>query len=238
MTAVAYVESKHPRAHDGKWTRGATGVVSKIKAAAETAGRATAPKGDRGKGKATPSAKGMSAADSKGFVDDHYGDWRENLTPAQEKGLRFYQSPGFALMNGQLRGLDTGGLKRQEHASDADLTRAKGASRALHSAIKAAPPLKDDLTVFRGFSTDQFGKLEPGKILQDKGFTSTALTNDAGAVGKAARKATAEVKLPAGTKAAAGSTRELVLPPNSKFRVVSVTSEGGNPHVVMEYVLP
>lgn len=226
--ARTFVEAKHPRANDGKWTDGAGGVASKAKKVADVAGRVSTPKG----------AKGMTAEDSKKFVDGHYGGWRKDMTPAQEKGLRFYQSPGFALMNGQLRGLDAEGLKKQEHASDADMTRAKGASKALHSAIKAAPPLKADLTVFRGFSADQFGKLEPGKVLQDKGFTSTALTNDAGSVGKASRKATAEIRLPAGTKAAAGSTRELVLPPNSKFKVVSVTDRGGSPHVVMKYVLP
>lgn len=179
-----------------------------------------------------------SVAESKDFLDSHYGGWREKLTPAQEKGLRFYQSPGFALMNGQLRGLDLDELKKAERASDADLARAKSASRAFAAAIKSAPPLEEPVMVYRGFSADQFGQLEAGKTIVDKGFTSTSLTDDAGAVGKAARKATAEIMLPAGTRAGAGSSRELVLPPGSKFRIVEVTTRGGAPHVVMEYLLP
>lgn len=224
-----YVEAQHPRLH-GKWVKKGHG------GAGITAPKAPpAPKVQAGNGKAK---KGLTAEAAKKFVGDHYGSWRDKLTPAQEKGIRFYQSPGFALMNGQLRGRDAGELKAAEHATDADLTRAKTATKALTSAIKAAPPLKEPMTVFRGFSADQFGKLEPGKTVTDKGFTSTALTDDAGAVGRAAQKATAEITLPAGTRAAAGSTRELVLPPNSKFRVTKVTTRGGVPHVTVEYVLP
>lgn len=181
-------------------------------------------------------ARKKSPADAKAFVDDHYGGWRTKLTAAQEKGLRFYQSPGFALMNGQLRGLDPEELKSAVHASDSDLARAKTATNGLKAAIKAAPPLGEDLTVFRGFSADQFGELTAGQVITDKGFVSTSLTDDAGAVGKAERKATAEITLPAGTKAAAGSTRELVLPAGSSFRIIDVTTRGGAPHVVMEYV--
>ncbi len=33
----------------------------------------------------------------KAFLTAHYGAWKEGLTPAQEKGLSFYQSPGYRL---------------------------------------------------------------------------------------------------------------------------------------------
>lgn len=248
-----YAENLHPRGHGGKWVKKGMGVTGRsgdddsgpdTKATAKPPGRkpAAPPARDTkpatGKDAGRPKAKAPTAEQAKGFIDGHYGDWKNNLTPAQEKGVRFYQSPGFALMNGQLRGLDAGGLKKSERASDADMTRARAASKNLTAAIKTAPPLKEPTTVYRGFSADQFGKLEAGQTITDKGFVSTSLTDDAGAVGKASRKATAEITLPAGTKAAAGSARELVLPPGAKFKVTSVTTRGGNPHVVMEYVPP
>jgi hypothetical protein len=176
-------------------------------------------------------------AKDKAFLDSHYGEWKDNLSPAQEKAMRFYQSPGFALMNGQLRGLDRKDIKADVTFDDADLKRAQKASKDLHSAIRKAPPLKEPITVYRGFSADQFGDLKPGMELKDKAFVSTSLTPDVGSVGKASRPATAEIVLPEGTKAAAGSSRELVLPPGSRFRVRSVTSRRGVPHVEMELIL-
>lgn len=177
------------------------------------------------------------AAKDKAFIDSHYSEWKDKLSPGQEKAMRFYQSPGFALMNGQLRGLDKKDIKADLSFNDADLVRASKASKDLHAAIRKAPPLEEPMTVYRGFGADQFGDLSPGMQISDKGFTSTSITNDVGSVGRATKQATAEIALPAGTKAAAGSSREMVLPPNSKFRVLSVTTRKGVPHVRMELVL-
>ena len=171
-------------------------------------------------------------------VMKHFDQWRDKMTPAQEKGLRFYQSPGFALMNGQLRGLDPEGLKSSEHASDSDMERARKASKDLTAAIRKAPPLPGKLTVYRGFSADQFGDLKPGAVITDKGFTSTSLTKDVAPVGRAKVPATAEIRLPAGTKAGAGASRELILPPGSSFSVVSTSGKGKNLKVVLELVPP
>lgn len=44
--------------------------------------------------------------------------------------------------------------------------------------------------------------------------------------------------LPKGTRAAAGSARELVLPPGSKFKVLDVKQRGGVTHVTMEHIPP
>lgn len=180
----------------------------------------------------------MTLQEAKDFISGHYGDWHNSLTPSQDKGLRFYQSAGFPLMNGQLRGLDPEELKKAVHASDADLVRAKSATKAFASAIKKAPPLKAPLTVSRGFSADQFGKLTPGQTIQDKAFVSVSLTDDAGAIGKVERHASAEITLPAGTRAGAGYGRELMLPPGAKFRINKVTTKNGEPHVLMEYIIP
>jgi phage head maturation protease len=183
-------------------------------------------------------ATGMTPDEAKTFLDGHYGAWRQGLTAEQDKAMRFYQSPGFALMNGQLRGLGKDQIQADTTFTAADLTRARKASKDLTAAIDTAPPLDEPLTVFRGFSADQFGALTPGAVISDKGFTSTSLTDDAGAVGRATDKATAEIRLPAGTKAAAGSARELVLPPGAQFRVASVEQRPGGTHVVLDHVLP
>src|SRR5262245_40024249 len=161
-------------------------------------------------------------AGAKAFLDKHYSGWRESLSPAQDKGLRFYQSPGFALMNGLLRGLDPGKLKASEHASDGDLDRARKATKDLTAAIRKAPPLPRDVTAYRGMDPGQFGKLTVGQVISDPAFVSTSLTKGAGAVGRAAKSVEAEVHLPAGTRAAGGSARELILAPGSRFRVASV----------------
>jgi len=179
---------------------------------------------------------GVSPTHHREFLDAHYGGWRDQLAPAHEKALRFYQSPGFALMNGQLRGLDREGLKKSEHAGDADLARAEKASRDLTAAIRKAPPLEHDLTVYRGLSAEQFGNLKPGQVITDKGFTSTSLTGDVQAVGRAKKPATAEILLPKGTKAGAGSSRELILPPGAKFKVTEAGRKGGVMHLKLELV--
>jgi hypothetical protein len=191
--------------------------------------------GADGKAPSVPKAAAPKTGGA-GSTLDAFKAWRDGLTPAEDKAMRFYQSPGFALMNGQLRGVDAGALKSSEHASDTDLTRARQASKNLTKAIAKAPPLPHDTTVYRGFDAGQFGALTPGKTITDKGFTSVSVNDDAGAVGRAASKAQAEIILPAGTRAAAGSVRELVLPPGSSFRVVSVAKRGGVTHVKLELV--
>ncbi|MFN2636895.1 MAG: ADP-ribosyltransferase [Gemmatimonadaceae bacterium] len=185
---------------------------------------------------ASKAAPPEAPAKDKQFLDDHYGEWRDNLNSAQDKAMRFYQSPGYALMNGQLRGLDKADIKADVSFNDSDLARAAKASKDLTAAIKKSPPLTEPMTVYRGFSADQFGDLTPGQMVTDKGFVSTSITPDVGAVGKASRPATAEIVLPVGAKAAAGTTREMVLPPNSQFKVISVEDRGGVPHVRMELV--
>src|SRR5262249_39831285 len=100
------------------------------------------------------------------------------------------------------------------------------------------PPLEHDLTVYRGLSAEQFSDLKPGSVISDKGFTSTSLTDDVQAVGRARQPATAEIILPKGTKAGAGSARELILPPGAKFRVVNVGRKGGVMHLKLELIPP
>lgn len=156
--------------------------------------------------------------ESKQFINDHYGEWRQSFTSAEQSALNFYQSPGFELMNGQLRGLKI-------NAPAPDLARARKATKDLQGAISRAPALKEDVTVWRGFNRGQFDLVQ-GAQISDPAFLSTSLTREgAGAVGRAAagsEQVLAQIRLPAGTRAAAGSLKELVLAPGAQFRVVSV----------------
>lgn len=232
--------AKVSKNHGRKPSKG--GGPKRAPAGKDAGGSSSGGGGKSGGGSVGPAAGGGQGGKpsaprrDKEWLNKQYSGWRDGLSPAQDKALRFYQSPGYALMNGQLRGLNKKDIKADVSFNDADLDRAAKASRDLKSAIRKAPPLTEPMTVYRGFSADQFD-LTPGKVVTDKGFTSTSLTPDVGAVGKASRQATAEIVLPKGAKAGAGSSRELVLPPGSKFRVLDVTTRNGVPHARMELVL-
>jgi len=171
-----------------------------------------------------------TAEEGKEFLSTHYGNWKANLSTKQKAGMAFYQSPGYELMNGQLRGHNV-------KASPKDLANAKEATKHLKSAINSAPPLTKPTDVYRGFSEAQFGKLKNGMVLQDKGFTSTSLTElQAGSFSGKGKQVLAKITLPVGTKAAGGSAKELVLAPNTKLKVTSVKPGGKQTLVELEVV--
>lgn len=216
VVARVFFDSSQPREKDGKWGKDGGG-------------------GPAGQGPAQepPAAASRVIADeteAKAFLG-RYDGWKKDLTDGEDRAMRFYQSPGYALMNGELRG-----GKGSVDAPEADLKRARQATKDLKTAIGKAPPLDEPLTVWRGMSADHFdGPIEPGQTVSDKGFTSTALyRKGVASVAEKGAQVTAEIRLPAGTKAAAGSARELVLPPDAQFRVVS--KKGRN--VVLEYQPP
>ncbi len=200
------------------------------------AGRGSAPAesppssgGAGGGGSAVGGRAYDDPAAAKKFLDDHYGQWKKkDLNDAEYAGLSFYQSPGFALMNGQLRGLKRGDIKADMSFGDADLKRARKASTDLAKGIGKAPPLPHAVQVHRGFDAAQFGDLSPGMTVTDKGFVSTSLTSSGVAsVGRASKPGVMRIELPAGTKAGAGSARELILSPGSSFEVLGVSQQGG-----------
>jgi hypothetical protein len=223
LTAAADDETFHlPGKHDQK-------VHGRRKSAGAPGSKAVPSGGKGGSGGTVGGTAYDDPAAAKKFLDDHYGTWKKkDLTDAEFAGLSFYQSPGFALMNGQLRGLKRGDIKADMTFGDSDLKRAKKASGDLTKGIAKAPPLPHAVQVHRGFDAGQFGDLSPGMTVTDKGFTSTSLTSSGVAsVGRAGKPGVMRIELPAGTKAGAGSARELILPPGSSFQVVGVRDEGG-----------
>lgn len=167
-------------------------------------------------------------AEGKAFINEHYGDWRQSLTPKEDAALAFYQSPGYQLMNGQARGLKL-------NAPEKDLARAKEATKNLDKAIDKAPPLTEPLLVHRGLDASQFGEVKAGDVVTDKGFTSVSLTKGSGTGGR--DQATAIIRLPEGTKAAAGYTKELILPRNTRFKIISYVRNGKRVTYEMEVIV-
>ncbi len=223
MSVIAFDPSQ-PRNKDGEWSKSPGSGGSKGgKPSGDGAGKSGGPEG-----KAT---EFKTDADARTWLNSTFAGWRKDMSSKEDAALAFYQSPGYALMNGQLRG-------QKVDAPTKDLARAKDASKHLSAAIDKAPPLKEPLTVFRGFSAGQFGKLTPGAKITDKAFVSTALTKaQAGSFVSRGDQAIAKITLPAGTKAAAGSVKELILPPNTSFRVLSVSKSGKVTNVELEAIL-
>jgi hypothetical protein len=192
---------------------------------------ASKPAGNRGGGEVSGATYDDLAAARK-FLDGHYGTWKKKtLTDAEYAGLAFYQSPGFALMNGQRRGLKRDQIKADMTFGDADLKRARKASADLAKGIAKAPPLPEAIIAHRGFDAAQFGDLQPGMRVSDNGFVSLSLTSEGvAAVGKAAKPGVMRLELPAGTKAGAGSARELILD-GADIDIIAVRTEGGTTYV-------
>ena len=109
----------------------------------------------------------------------------------------------------------------------------------LDAAIKAAPPLSSETTVYRGIKgngLDFFETLNSGDVFQDKGFVSTTLDTDVATAfsvqGNMYQGIVMRMKLPAGTKGLYPTTvtglnslssreAEFVLPRDSKFKVLN-----------------
>lgn len=222
MSVMAYDPSQ-PRNKDGEWTRGGGGASGKAKPSGDGAGK--------GKGAGGKATEFKSDDEARTWLKSTYADWRKGMSAKEDAALAFYQSPGYELMNGQFRG-------RKVEAPAKDLARAKEASKTLAAAIGKAPPLKESMTVYRGFSAGQFGTLTAGSTITDKGFVSTALTkSQAGSFVARGDQAMAKITLPKGTKAAAGSVKELILPPGTSFRVLSVSKSGKVTNVELEAIL-
>lgn len=168
-----------------------------------------------------------TAKEGTGFLNSHYGEYRKGLSKQESYAFAFYQSPsGYPLINEQLRG---------RNVVHADLPLAKKQIKFLDQALEKAPPLKKDTLVYRGFSMEQFGNLKPGSVIQDKGFVSTSVTKEgAGSFRAFGQQAFAKIILPKGTRAIGGSTKEMLLSRNSKFKISSIKKQGKTTFIEME----
>lgn len=200
------------------------------KAEHKTSARESQPRSDVGTW--APGGGPSTERDAGKFLREHYGEYRDTLPSLQSKAALLYASPLYVAMNELLRGTPVDEVKKLADATDRDITMAGIASLHLHQAILNSPPIKKPLTVFR-----QMGSIEPPKkndVLTEDGFTSTSLINN-NAMGLGT---TAEIRLPIGTKALGGLSREMILPPGARFKVVQTSRRGDRPHYVMTYLIP
>jgi hypothetical protein len=200
---------------------------------------APAPKPDPKPPREQPAAK-PSQAQGKELKTDKarsdyaakHADWGNDLSPAQQKALADYQREAYQKINKDLRA----GKAPDKTAQDID------------AAIKKST-IKEAVTVYRGVGAnfDSSG-MKPGAEFTDKGFVSTSMGKErAGLTTFSDAKTVFKINVPAGARAAVlnaspGRARsmevehEVLLPRNSKFRVVRVTEVNGKKVVEVEIV--
>lgn len=195
----------------------------------------------------TPDAKKFTQKElNEGEATKQWKSWDQNLSTQEKTALKAYSSEPFDElstnyidMNNHLRGKDKSPSKETRQAiKQVDAAIAKG-------------DVQQETTVFRGFPPRVLGD-DPskmiGKTITDKAYTSTSLSERvAGQFGNTV----AEIRIPKGAKAGLMDAtlskadlkqlgrdpeHELLLPRNSKFRILSSQKAGKKTKVIMELV--
>lgn len=168
--------------------------------------------------------------DAKEWGQQHFGEWASKLEPGEVAALKAYQSSNYK--DGYLA--INGGLRRPpppEHLTKTitDLDAAIG---------KATVP--ETVEVYRGITRPlPFSK---GDVFTDKGFLSTSGAKGTAGAFSEKEGALMHIRVPKGANAAwvdavnDGGERELLLPRGSKFKVLSVKTEGGRRKVELELI--
>lgn len=203
--------------------------------------KATSPKtGD------VKSAKTFTEAELRnGAAKKQWGGWSKKLSGQEKDALKAYSSEPFdelatdyIKMNNHLRGKDKNPSKET-----------RDTIRRVDSAINKGS-IPQDTTVFRGFPASILGD-DPakivGKTITDKAYTSSSMSERVAS--QFSKDLIAEIKIPKGSKGAfmdATLTKgdldqlgrdpehELLLPRNSKFRVLGTKKIGAKTKVFME----
>jgi 2'-5' RNA ligase len=182
-----------------------------------------------------------------GEAKKQWASWTKNLSKQEKDAFKAYSSEpfdelstDFTQINNHLRGKD------------------KNPSRGTRDAIKRVDSginkgsVPQDTTVFRGFPSSILGN-DPsklvGKTITDKAYTSSSMSERI--ANQFSKDLIAEIKIPKGSKGAfmdATLTKsdlqqlgrdpehELVLPRNSKFRILGTKKVGAKTKVFMELV--
>lgn len=160
--------------------------------------------------------------------------WMETLDPEHKRSIKHYSQEGYKVINNVLR---FGKPYATDGANPATESAVKIHRETAHEHIKnmyaSMQPISRNVVVYRGGKTDT-SELPVGTIFRDRGFVSTALV---------ARTAQyrglmmSSIKIPKGTKVSYGmhsvlengvpsdnsEEQEIILPPNSSFKVAGVT---------------
>lgn len=150
---------------------------------------------------------------------------RKTLTPEQKASIDWYSGAGYWQINPYLR---TG--KPIGVAGDEILGRALDSIDGLEQHIRniwgAAQPLKKGIVVYRG---SKYPDLKEGDVFTEKGFTSTSIDQERS--DEQFGSSMARILVRAGTPVVYGNNydREIMLMPNTKFRVTRVIDEVVSP---------
>ena len=164
----------------------------------------------------------------KWFSSPHWQKWWESLTPEEKDSFYNYTGSSYHWMNSYLRGRITNITQKQKHTI-------KNVISALN---KGSCP--DNIITWRGFSSysgfkpmdiiKQGGKPEEliGRVITEKGFTSTALAKSSTFSGDVRYK----LRIPKGTKCASGfkssfpGETEILLQANTQLRIIKAEWDG------------
>lgn len=161
----------------------------------------------------------QDAADAWGR--SFYRDWRAGLDEEESSALGRYQASGYDLINASLRGLAGTAWIPPTLPSHIAL---------LDQALAKAPPLTEDLLVYRAVDKLALKGVRQGQTFVDQGFVSTTLVETVAQrfTGRLKFPLLAVIRVPKGTRAGYLERREgirneneLLLPRGLRFRLVS-----------------
>lgn len=171
-----------------------------------------------------------SVPESDKWAEKHYSNWRDNLSEAEDYAIGAFKLNSYKYINKQLRepGFKTKHEVEGQSVNDMIVNIDKALSRT---------SLPEDVTAYRGFRKNPYKDNTRliGSIITDKGFVSASLVKKVTEIHGATWEEGVMMKLriPKGTKAGYldkvrwKKEAELLLPRNSKFKVLSIGKEKG-----------
>lgn len=156
--------------------------------------------------------------------DSYYKAWYNSLGTAEKEAVERYIDSDFHAINKALRDKVVLGTEVPDHLAEV--------SNTLQGALTKAPPLPQDVKVYRGVSKSFMTLVEGGGIISDSAFLSTSIHPDVAKRFSYKGGDVLEINVPKGTKAGYLSVGwlseegELLLPPGTKVRVTPEFREG------------
>lgn len=183
----------------------------------------------------------------KEVTKEYYNEYKEKIKSAQKKSkaheaskvdfdslekkvknvkqhCREYCSGGYRAINGLLRGTMSAKELKEEGLTKAEV---KKWTKTLEDAFEHTRT-KEDMVLYRGFANNISVGLNPGDIIEDKGFVSTSSEEKrAVGFGRTRDSTILQIYVPKGSKAMSvkelsgfAAEEEILLNKNSKFRIL------------------
>jgi hypothetical protein len=251
-------DPSQPRGEDGKWTSGGGGGVGDVSDDDEMGGGGSSDNDSEDEmfedepdfGYDTDVVGNEDYAEDGQFVlEQQQGEYVASLEDEQRQAMALYTGNGHKNINKSLRGAPPPPL---EETPGVDLDEVELFAETVTDVVAGAPPLQQSITVFRGTDARAFGLSEGadardliGAEFTDKGIISTSLSEEIAfnfADGRS-NMAVLRVSVPAGQRALSvkkltieDSEFEVMLPPNTRFRITDIDDRGMTPIVKVEVI--